>query len=213
MNPRLLFTWLMVGMLPLIVLASGGGPEPNVKLIHAEGRIFYRETFITWSTEYEKESCEFLVEASPNGRDWTVRGRVKSHGGESQIAEYQFVDARDETLNHYRIRKLSASSGPNLVLADVALENYSIKVDLEEFEINQEKKLVLCYTVDQDQELILRIYNKLGEQVVTHRMPFDWAGSFLYHLDISDLKTGNYLLVVTQVLLDKSVAEKQFTVR
>jgi hypothetical protein len=203
----------MVGMLPLFLLASGGGSEPSVKLIHAEGRIFYRETFITWSTEYEKEPCEFLVEASPNGRDWTVRGRVKSHGGEAQIAEYQFVDSRDESLNHYRLRKLSASSGPNQVLANVSLENYSISVDLEEFEVNQEKKLVLCYTVDQDQELILRIYNKMGEQVVTHLMPFKWSGTFLYHLDISELKAGNYLLVVTQVLLDKSVAEKQFTVK
>lgn len=212
MSPRILLIWL-IGMLPVLTFATGGGSEPNVKLIHAEGKIFYHETYITWSTEFEKESCEFLIEASPNGRDWVVRGRVKSHGSESGIAEYKFVDPKEETLNHYRIRKLSATSGPNLVLADVDLENYSIKVDLTEINVLNEKKLVIGYSIDKDQELMLRIYNNMGEQVVTRLMPFKWAGNFLYHLDISDLKPGNYLMEVTQVILDKSVAEQKFTVK
>ena len=78
--------------------------------------------------------------------------------------------------------------------------------------IDNEKKLILEYKVDQDQELMVRIYNRIGEQVFTKLMPYAFAGEYIYQLDINHLNPDNYLLVVTQVMLDKSVAEKAFIV-
>ena len=45
---------------------------------------------------------------------------------------------------------------------------------------------------------------------MTKVMPFKLAGDYIYHLDISDLKRDRYLLQVTQILLDKTVAEAPF---
>lgn len=189
----------------------GGAPTPEVKVIHAEGKIFYHEIYVSWSTEYERSACEFIIEASENGKDWRIRGRLKSKGAADSHAEYNFVDQKEERFKYYRIRKSDRHAGME-TLSEFGLDNYSINVTLDEVVIDHEKKLLIEYSVDQDQELIVRIYNRIGEQVVTKVMPFDQAGEYLYQLDISSLKKDNYLLVVTQALLDKAVAEKAFQV-
>ena len=121
------------------------------------------------------------------------------------------MDVRDDHLHHYRIRKAD-HAGKMETLSEFSLADYSINVTLDEVVIDHEKKLLIEYRVDQDQELIVRVYNRIGEQVVTKVMPFNRAGEYIYQLDISDLKKDRYLLVVTQALLDKSVAEKAFQV-
>ena len=187
------------------------GAAPDVKVIHAEGKIFYHEIFVSWSTEYERSDCEFIIEASENSKDWRIRGRVKSKGNANSHAEYNFIDTKEERFRFYRIRKADRKTGME-TLSEFGLDNYSINVTLDEVVIDHEKKLLIEYTVDQDQELIVRIYNRIGEQVVTKVMPFNQAGEYIYQLDISSLKKDNYLLVVTQALLDKAVAEKAFQV-
>lgn len=182
-----------------------------MKLIHAEGRIYYNQTVVMWSTESEQTTCEFIIEASADGVNWVIRGRQHGKGRPDQLAEYYFTDSRDDKLRYYRLRELDPR-GSN-VLSNFEPENYSINVTLDQFQVNNEKKIVLEYSVDKDQELMVRIYNKIGQQVVTRLMPFKTAGDYIYSLDVSDLSPGNYLLVVTQVVLDKSVAERQFTLR
>lgn len=194
-----------------LAMAGGGGAAPDIKVIHAEGKIFYHEIYVSWSTEYERTSCDFIVEASEDGKDWRIRGRMRSHGAADSHAEYNFVDARDTKLHHYRIRRTD-SRGQMETLSEFQLADYSINVTLEEVVIDKEKKLLIEYRVDQDQELIVRVYNRIGEQVVTKVMPFNMAGEYIYQLDISDLKKDRYLLVVTQAMLDKSVAEKAFQI-
>jgi hypothetical protein len=199
--------------LSVLVFSAAGlraGGDTDVKIIYAEGKIFYHEIFVTWSTEYEQAACDFIIEASEFGKEWRIRGRVKSRGQSRQHAEYKFIDTKEERFKFYRIRK--ANGNQSEILSMFPLENYSIKVLLDEVTIDNEKKLVLDYSIDKDQELMVRIYNRIGEQVVTKVMPFKLAGEYAYQLDISDLKPDNYLLVVTQVLLDKSVAEKAFQV-
>lgn len=199
-------------MLSSVLFASGGGTGKNaaVKIIYAEGKIFYDEIYVTWSTEFEKVKCEFIIEGSEDGHDWRFRGKVKSKGDASSHSEYRFVDAKDENLQYYRIRRLDGAG--STVLSQFELEDYSINVSMEEIFIDNEKKLLLEYTVDQDQELMVRVYNRIGEQVVTKVMPFKTAGDYLYQMDISNLEKDYYVLVVTQVLLDKSVAEKSFRI-
>lgn len=192
------------------VVAAGNG-EKDVKLIYAEGRIYYHEIYVTWSTEFESRPCDFILEASENKEDWRIRGRVKSHGSASQHAEYKFIDAKDSKFRFYRIRKLD-SQGNNGVLSEFELENYSINVELEALQLPDARRLVLEYSIDKDQELMIRIYNRIGEQVLTRIMPFRESGDYIYHLDISELKRDNYLLQVTQVLLDKVIAEQAFKV-
>lgn len=212
MKRLLLLCWMMVSV---AAFAAGGpgGPADNttVKLVYAEGKIFYHEVYVEWSTEFEKNSCEFFVEGSPDGKSWVVRGRVKSHGGADKIAEYQFVDKRDNLLKYYRIRKLDARNGSE-ILTKFEPDNYSVSVTLEKVFFENERRLVMEYSVDQDQELIVRVYNRIGEEVMTKVLPSKWAGDFIFHLDVSHLKPDNYLLVVNQVLVDKTVAEKAFKI-
>jgi hypothetical protein len=207
---------LLLGwMVSLHVLASGnpGGTDANstVKLVYADGKIFYHEVYVEWSTEFEKTPCEFFIEGSPDGKSWVIRGKIKSHGGADRITEYQFVDKRDDLLKFYRIRKLDARTGSE-ILTKFEPENYSVVVTLEKVFFENERRLVMEYSVDQDQELIVRVYNRIGEEVMTKVLPSKWAGDFIFQLDVSHLKPDNYILVVNQVLLDKTVAEKAFRI-
>jgi hypothetical protein len=208
---RLLTLGFVMFLAVASVKAAEGGPVADVKIIHAEGKIFYHEIYVSWSTEFERSGFDFLVEASEDGKDWRIRARVKGKGGVDRHAEYNFVDVKDEKLRHYRIRKADPN-GKLDILSEFTLADYSINVTLDEVVIDHERKLLIEYRVDQDQELIVRVYNRIGEQVVTKVMPFNLAGEYIYQLDISCLKKDRYLLVVTQALLDKAVAEKAFQV-
>lgn len=192
-------------------LKAGGPNAKTVKLVYAEGKIFYHEVYVEWSTEFEKVPCEFFVEGSPNGKDWVIRGRVKSKGKPDRMTDYKFVDSRETGFKFYRIRKLDPRNGSE-VLSSFEPENYSISVSLEKVFFENQKRLVMEYSVDKDQELMIRIYNRIGEEVLTKVMPFKWAGDFIFHLDVSNLKPDNYILIVNQVLLDKTVAEKPFKI-
>lgn len=125
-----------------LAMAGGGGAAPDIKVIHAEGKIFYHEIYVSWSTEYERTSCDFIVEASEDGKDWRIRGRMRSHGAADSHAEYNFVDARDTKLHHYRIRRTD-SRGQMETLSEFQLADYSINVTLEEVVIDKEKKLLI----------------------------------------------------------------------
>ncbi|MCB9234329.1 MAG: hypothetical protein H6581_21910 [Bacteroidia bacterium] len=208
-----LFFGLFLVNLAAFLQAGGGNSNENssVKVIYAEGKIFYDEIYVTWTTEYERSSCDFIIERSVDGKDWFIRGKMKSKGNDQAHAEYKYVDMRDDHYKYYRIKEFHPQRGTR-VLKEFQLENYSIQVDLNEVTIDNTKKLIIQYGIDQDQEILLRIYNRIGEQVVTKLMPFSKAGEYLYQLDIGGLKRGNYLLVVTQTLLDRSVAEKQFSI-
>ena len=207
----LVFTSIFSFFLPSFLIAGGGGTEdPSVNLIHAEGKIFYHDVLIQWSTELEKNQFEFLIERSKDNKEWFIRGKVKANGPSTKHSEYSYKDVRDDQYKFYRIRSIEA--GGMKMLKEFELENYSINVNLTNVIVANAKRLVIDYSIDQDQEILLRIYNKIGEQVETRLMPFNTAGNYIFHLDINHLKPGNYLLVVTQTLLDKSVAEKQFTV-
>jgi hypothetical protein len=199
-------------MLIARLVAAGGGSNAEVKMIHAEAKVFYHETFIAWSTEFEGSQGEFMIEASENGKDWFIRGKQRSHGAANRQADYQFVDKREDRFTRYRIRLLD-NRGKNTVLAEFTPDNYSVTVKIEEQYIERERKLLLEYSIDKDQELLVRIYNRIGEQVYTKILPTKTAGEYIYQLDIGHLKADNYLLVVTQVLLDKAVAEKAFQIK
>lgn len=208
---------LLVGcflLMTVFLLKAGGKNDPaaaTVKLGYAEGKIFYHEVYVEWATEYEKVPCEFFIEVSQDGKNWAIRGRVKSKGKPEKFTEYQYVDKRDDAFKYYRIRKLDGRAGSE-VLTEFEPENYSIEVQLEKVFFADQKRLVMEYSVDKDQELMVRVYNRIGEEVITKVMPFKWAGDFIFHLDVSDLPPDNYLLVVNQVLLDKTVAEKAFRI-
>ncbi len=199
----LLFAWI-----PGILFGKGKA-EIGVKVIHAEGRIFYNEIYVNWVTEFESEPFDFVIEKSREGEEWIIAGKVRSKGDHRHHGEYEFVECRNDEYKFYRIRKEERLG--LVTLSEVELVDYSIEVDLMQVSVNHDRRLVMVYTVDKDQELLVRIYDRIGKQVLTRQMPFTWAGDFIYHLNIEELQSGRYLLVITQTLLDKSVAEKSFT--
>ena len=208
-------TWtaLWFCLIPFLqVFGVVSGVNPEVKVIHAEGRIIQQETYISWSTEFELNPTEFIIEGTTNGTEWVVRGRVKSQGTASQKAEYEFVDTRDDGIKTYRIRFHDAKGRAQL-LAQFKADDYSVDVSLEEIVETKPRKLVLKYHMKQDQELLVRVYNRIGEEVFTKSLPSTVAGAYFYDVDISLLKPDNYLLVVTQALVDKTVAELAFQIK
>ena len=136
-----LFCLVLFPLTSGLFAGTGGGKDVDVKVIHAEGKIFYHEIFVTWSTEYENANFDYLIEASEDGEDWRIRGRVKSKGSANALTEYKFVDKK-EKFNFYRIRKMKPQGGSS-VLSKFELENYSIAVSLDALDFADSKSLVM----------------------------------------------------------------------
>ena len=105
------------------------------------------------------------------------------------------------TIYYFRIRRSLYKFKP---------ENYSIEISLHNVTIQNARQLIIHYSIDKDQEIMLRMYDRIGEQVVTKVMPFNEAGEHLYYMSLEGVKSGNYLIQIVQVLSNKIVAEQQF---
>lgn len=191
--------------------ADTGGNDAEVKILYAEGKIFHKEVLINWTTEYENILGDFIIEGSENGKDWRIRGRVRSQARRGGSAEYKFTDTSNDKFRYYRIKRQSKRGWE--ILSEFEVDDYSINIGMEELLIDKTRKLVLEIEFSQDQEVMIRVYNKIGKQVKTQVLPFQEAGDYIYQLDITDLPRGNYVLQINQVLLDKAVAERRFSVR
>jgi len=209
---RCLIFFLVFSSLLSVRLSANAGSDAEVKILYAEGKIFHKEVLINWTTEYENIIGDFIVEGSEDGKSWRIRGRVRSQARRGGSAEYRFTDNGKDKFRFYRIKRQGRSGWE--VLSEFEVDDYSIDVvGMEELLIDKTRKLVLEIKFSEDQEVMIRVYNKIGKQVKTQVLPFQEAGDYIYQLDITDLPRGNYVLQINQVLLDKAVAERSFTVR
>ena len=182
--------------------------DQSIKIFYADAQLFNDELFINWSTEYERHKTEFIIESSEDGETWKIFDREKSKGSEQTNTSYHFKAPAAKAHPYFRLRYLN-DKGKIIYEDPFELEDYRVGIFIHEAVINNKKRLIIHYSIDQQQEIVLRLYNSLGEQVQTKLMRNSSPGDYLFHLDVGNVPHGKYMIEITQVLSNKKVAEKQ----
>ncbi len=125
------------------------------------------EAILTWETESEENSREFIVEKSKDGKDFEILGHVPAQGNSTEPTNYDFIDDNPfEGDTYYRLK---------IVDLDETYEYSDIKVvkliARPEITLSPNPMLkgseLLIRIQDGEDDVLLNIYNVSGQLVLS----------------------------------------------
>jgi hypothetical protein len=169
---------------------------PPAQFTDVETRTDGVEALLSWVTEEERDSTQFVVEEFVNGQFVPV-GFTEGSGGGG--ATYEFpIPNPGSGLHRYRIKAIGVEGGvsysPEVVL-EVPMDQDLV---LSEFYPNPVDRLAtITVSVREAQDVSAAIYNTLGQRVKTVFDAFLEPGNrYRYQVDVSDLPSGAYGMVL-----------------
>ncbi len=180
-------------------IGQGGGNPLPVKMTEFKAApVDNKYIQLKWTTETEVNNSGFLVERSIDGEEYSNIGFVPGNGNSTELHSYTFNDKNVESRKryYYRLKQIDndgTSEYSKVVSAQLGGDKQQ---RIGEFIPNPTSNIanVDIYSAI-DQKVTFEFKNTLGQLVkkgdVTLR-----RGNGTYRLDVSDLSSGNYLVVI-----------------
>jgi photosystem II stability/assembly factor-like uncharacterized protein len=164
-----------------------------VELIAFTGTSENNKIKLNWATATELNNKGFEIERSIDNKDFVTRGFVNGSGTSTELHEYSFIeDALNEKL-FYRLKQLDYNG------------NYSYSKTIEinsvyasSFELSQNypnpfnPTTIIQYAVNSKQLVTLKVYDVLGNEIVTLVNEENPVGEYKITFDASGLPSGIY---------------------
>ncbi len=165
---------------------------------------------IQWTTVAELNNDRFELERSTDGKSFTVITSIKGNGTTSAKNNYSYSDKfPNQGANYYRLVQYDLD-GKKSISQIVAL-TFNFSNNGKEFTIvlypnPSQDKIFVTLRAEENQNVKVEIYNLQGQQVRQLR----FATSELIQSDIQELKTGIYILRVSDAENSKLIGESKF---
>lgn len=181
-------------------IGQGGGSTLPVKMTSFKAvPVDNKFIQLKWTTETEINNSGFLVERSTDGQEFTSIGFVPGMGNTTEAQSYTYNDKNVEAKKryYYRLKQIDEDGASEYTKVVSAILNGGDKTQrIGEFIPNPTSSIanVEIYSA-LDQKVTIEFKNTMG-QVVKKGDVMLRKGSSTYRLDVSDLATGNYLVVI-----------------
>ena len=154
---------------------------------------------LSWTTITEKNNSGFEIQRNTDNQEWEILGFVAGRGTTTEPSNYNYSDDLTSSGNYsYRLKQIDY---------DGSFE-YSkiVEVDVEpvaEFKLDQNypnpfnPSTIISYSVAKKSNVLLSVYNILGEQVATLVNDIKEAGSYQVQFNASNLTSGVYIVKMT----------------
>ncbi len=151
---------------------------------------------LSWMTESEYNNMHFVVERSPDGRDFDALGVVNGNGNTTAVQSYTFVDKLPISFAYYRLKQVDYDG--NFEFSDIIsfkMEAFKPKV-IEAFPTIAENEITLRFTSLDNRKTLLKVINAFGS--VMHEEQIYTTNELEYRtLDLSEYDHGIYHVVLT----------------
>ncbi len=150
----------------------------------------------------------FMLQKSMDGKKW-FRLKAFPYQLYPDITEkFSFTDAYQDDYLHYRL-VMRDGQGKARLLGSSKLERTRALTDLSQELLTPIKKIYFTYRIEKDRNVLLRLYDGIGQQIFTTALPGGKAGGYDYLLDMNGYKPGIYMVVFTQVEENIKVGERR----
>ncbi len=180
-------------------IGQGGGGSLPVKMTEFKAvPVDNKYIQLKWTTETEINNSGFLVERSIDGEEFASLGFVPGNGNSTEMHSYTFNDKNVEGRKryYYRLKQIDNDGTSEYTKVVSAQLGGDKQQRIGEFIPNPTSNIanVEIYSAI-DQKVTFEFKNTLG-QVVKKGDVMLRRGNSSYRLDVSDLATGNYLVVI-----------------
>ncbi len=171
------------------------GPLP-VELVSFSARISYTEIILNWLTATEVNNYGFEVQRSVNADNWEVLDFVEGHGNSNSPKEYNFIDSEINSAGIYSYRLKQIDNDGSYEFSKTIEVNFGSPIS---FELSQNypnpfnPSTTISFTLPQSGNVALKVFNLIGEEVVTLTDGFIEAGIYAFDFNAEGLPSGMYI--------------------
>ncbi|MCH7516608.1 MAG: T9SS type A sorting domain-containing protein [Bacteroidetes bacterium] len=175
------------------IAANGGLP---VELTSFSASIQNSTVILNWETETEINNLGFYIERAIENSDWVSIGFVEGHGNSNSPKHYNFSDTDIGQSGEYYYRLKQIDNDGTFEYSDVVTVTVGIPVL---FALSQNypnpfnPETRIDYTLPEQQNVSLRVYNMLGELVKELVNEVKPAGTYSVTFDGTNLPSGIYV--------------------
>ncbi|MEO5681235.1 MAG: T9SS type A sorting domain-containing protein [Chitinophagaceae bacterium] len=170
---------------------TGSNASLPVKISVFKAATSDKNVILSWVSQQEINTQQFVVEKSSNGSAWQPAGIVAAHGFSGIPISYQFTDEAASAINYYRLKMVDydgkSSYSGTLV---VRLKNTNVNVSVFPNPAVNTVNISVGQNLAQ-QGFTVRLLNQNGQLLVSRKIA---EGSSVLSFDVSSFKTGNYTL-------------------
>jgi photosystem II stability/assembly factor-like uncharacterized protein len=186
-----------VGTLGTIITADN--PTP-VELTSFNATVYKNNVTLNWQTATETNNKGFEIERKMSvvrnqESEWTRIGFVQGHGTSTQQNNYSFVEKNLEAGSYsYKLVQIDLDGTRHESKAvNVEVNSFPTKYALLQNYPNPfNPTTTIEYSIPQNGNVTLKIYNELGEEVRTLENGYKETGSYTVNFNAANLSSGIY---------------------
>lgn len=175
---------------------SGGLPVELISFTAAQSGKFVR---LDWITGSEINNRGFEIQSKSFGDDFRKAGFVKGNGTTTEKQMYSFIDRPESATEKiiYRLKQLDYNgniSYSDEISVDFAAPGFSLQ---QNYPNPFNPTTTISYSIKGDALVILKVFNLLGQEIVTLVNEAKPAGSYEVDFAASNLPSGIYFYSLT----------------
>lgn len=178
--------------LPVYAEYDFGGPTP-VELAFFTGSLNGNKVELRWRTETEVNNYGFDIERTSEDSDWSAIGFVEGNGNTNSPKYYEYLDAAITNAGTYNYRLKQLDNDGMFEYSDVVTVTVDVPVL---FSLSQNypnpfnPETRVDYTIPEQENVSLRVYNMLGELIAELVNEVKPAGTYTATFSPSSIGSG-----------------------
>lgn len=179
-----------------------------VELAYFKGECYGDKVKISWATASETNNNFFKVEKSTDAENWNIMSLVNGAGNSNEFLSYSAYDENSgNTRNYYRLKQTDYDG--KFTYSDVISVAPCYEGYFDMTVANNPVKDIMNVLVNSsyNQNMNVQITDMLGRNVYSERRKLD-KGDNTFHIDVSALRSGIYILSAEPELSGQSAVKK-----
>ncbi len=169
------------------------GQQIPVELVSFNADASADKILLSWQTATELNNYGFEIQRSINKNNFVKVGFVKGFGTKSETQVYSFVDKNVSGKIYYRLKQVDLNGTfeySDVIEATTFPDKFSLS---QNFPNPFNPTTLIKYSIPQNSFISLKVFNLLGQEVVTLYEGLRQAGNYVASFDGSALASGVYV--------------------
>jgi len=166
-----------------------------VELSSFTAKLSDQSVLLAWSTATEKNNSGFEIQRNLNHKEWEIVGFVPGRGTTTEISNYSFTDpmAVSGTFS-YRLKQIDFDGSYKFSTETNIEVSLPAEFNLEQnFPNPFNPSTIISYSIANKSNVLLSVYNILGEQIATLVNEVKDAGNYKIEFNALNLPSGIYV--------------------